>query len=324
MDSRSIPVKTQNAVLMLVFNRPHLTQRVFDEVRRVRPPRLYVAGDGPRLDNPNDLELTRLTRAIFDQVDWPCELHTRFLDQNFGCRLGVSSGITWFFEHEEQGIILEDDVLPIQEFFVYCDEMLKRYADERQVMSVSGCNLIRPWYEFNTLYGFSRYMCVWGWASWRRAWQHYDEKISDWPVTRLNGFPGGHVYRGVAKYFWRQVFDLVYSGNIGTWDHQWVYAHWRKSAFTIIPSESLIVNLGFGEDATHTAGGIPEFQRRMRVKSLDRSKPVPASSIMEDLVFNELIIEKAYNVNPFTVFKLKLRQYNRIHSMIKRLVRKFN
>lgn len=304
---------------MLVFNRPHLTQKVFEEVRKAQPSKLYVSADGPRSGNSTDVVLTQQTRAIFNQIDWPCELHTRFLDNNLGCRLGVSSGITWFFEQEERGIVLEDDVLPIPAFFDFCDLMLDRYEQDEKVMSISGCNLVRPWYQMNGEYAFSRYMCVWGWASWRRAWHAYDEKIANWPVQRVNPKSEFMNLKGLGRLFWRLVYDLVYTGKIGTWDHQWVYAHWINDALTVIPRESLVVNLGFGKDATHTSSRPPEYVNRMRALPFNCTESISRLPVVEDTILSKSIAEKAIRVNWLTYSKLLIRRFDILFRAAKKL-----
>jgi hypothetical protein len=115
------------AVLFLVFNRPDPTRRVFDAIRAARPARLYVAADGPRADRAGEAERCAEVRAMATAVDWPCEVLTLFRDANLGCKRGVAEGIDWFFAHEAEGIILEDDVLPHPSFFAYCATLLERY-----------------------------------------------------------------------------------------------------------------------------------------------------------------------------------------------------
>ena len=163
-----------SAVLFVIFNRPETTARVFEAIRSARPPRLYVAADGPRTSRSGEADRCRLVREIASRVDWTCELHTLFREANLGCKLGVSGAIDWFFQSETEGIILEDDVVPLASFFGLCDELLETYRDDPKVFAVSGCNLVSSVYRPNHSYFFSRYCHVWGWATWRRAWEHYD------------------------------------------------------------------------------------------------------------------------------------------------------
>jgi len=246
-------MSTRSPVLFMVFNRPQTTERVFEAVRKARPSRLYVAADGPRVSREGEARRCELVRAIATAVDWPCEVRTLFRDANLGCKAAVSSAITWFFEHEPEGIILEDDCLPHPSFFAYCDALLERYRHEQQVFCVSGVNFIAKHWQPDTSYYFSRYAHIWGWASWRRAWQHYDVSMASWRASRDDGllratFPDS----GPERRYWRQIFDRVSSGEIDTWDYQWAYACWRQRGLTCLPRANLITNIGFGADATHT------------------------------------------------------------------------
>src|ERR1700690_1974577 len=155
----------QSPVLFLVFNRPDTTRRVFEAIRSAQPPRLYVAADGPRGARAGEAERCAEVRRIATAVNWPCEVKTLFRDCNLGCKMGVSSGITWFFEHEPEGIILEDDVLPVPTFFDFCDELLARFRNDDRVAMISGSNLIAGHFDPAESYFFSRCAQIWGWAS---------------------------------------------------------------------------------------------------------------------------------------------------------------
>lgn len=243
----------RSPVLFLVFNRPDTSARVFEAIRQARPPRLYVAADGPRAGRPHEQERCEAVRRAATAVDWPCELVTLLREQNLGCKRAVSSAISWFFEHEPEGIVLEDDCLPDPTFFAYCDELLARYRDDPRVMCISGDNFISATWTPPESYYFSRYMHIWGWATWRRAWAYYDVDMREW-----RGGQGGDVAEwrppgeARAAAHWRDLFDSVASGQIDTWDYQWTYACWRQGGLSCMPASNLISNIGFGEGATHT------------------------------------------------------------------------
>jgi hypothetical protein len=239
-------------VLFLVFNRPAQTERVFAEIRRARPERLYVAADGARTDREEG-GLCEQVRAIATDVDWPCVIKTLFQEHNLGCKEAVASAISWFFEHEEQGIILEDDCLPHPSFFPFCDDLLARYHSDERVMSICGSNSLPRDVLPESDYYFSRHCRVWGWATWRRAWQYYDKDMVAWPELRqdylLRSVSGGDYQ---FERYWQEVFDRTHAGEIDTWDFQWMFSCWAHSGLAIRPSVNLISNLGFGPDATHT------------------------------------------------------------------------
>jgi hypothetical protein len=243
----------RSPILFLVFNRLDTTQRVFEAIRAARPPRLYVAADGPRAAKAGEAERCEAVRRVATAVDWPCELVTLMRTENLGCKRAVSSALTWFFEHEAEGIVLEDDCLPDPSFFPYCDDLLERHRDDPRVMSISGDNFISDTWAPDESYYFSRYAHIWGWASWRRAWQLYDVNMLRWTT----GDKDEQLARWLpesrrARDHWRSIFDRVSSGAIDTWDYQWNYACSQQGGLSCIPRVNLIANIGFGEGATHT------------------------------------------------------------------------
>jgi hypothetical protein len=241
------------SVLFLVFNRPHTTAQVMAAIRAARPARLYVAADGPREGHHGEPERCAEARRIATEVDWPCQVRTLFRDTNLGCRVGVSTAIDWFFEYEEEGIILEDDCVPSQSFFPYCAELLDRYRDDQRIMCISGDSFQneRPITPYS--YYFSRYNHVWGWATWRRAWQLYDPRMEGW--TKHTKRPlleyWGEDDPGFVQY-WTDIFDHVAAQKIDTWDYQWTFCCWAYRGLTCLPARNLVTNIGFGPDATHT------------------------------------------------------------------------
>lgn len=242
-------------VLLLIFNRPNLTQKVFQQIRQARPRQLFIAADGPRYNVPEDKELCAQARQIVDMVDWECQIHTLFRDTNLGCKRAVSSAIDWFFEHIEAGIILEDDCLPHPTFFRFCAELLNRYRDDERIMVISGTNFLLGRRFTPYSYYFSRYNGIWGWATWRRAWQHYDSEMKQWPTLRSTSWLLDiHGDRVIATY-WRNIFDRTYAGKIDSWGYQWLFSCWAQNGLAIHPEEvNLVSNIGFGKAATHTKG----------------------------------------------------------------------
>jgi hypothetical protein len=241
-------------VLFLIFNRLSTTQQVFAAIRAAQPRRLYIAADGPRLERLGEAVQVQLVRDyVLSQIDWDCEVKTLFRVENLGCRIAVSSAIDWFFAQEEEGIILEDDCLPDASFFAYAAELLRRYRYDQRIMAIGGTHLQRD-HPSNDSYFFSRNIEIWGWASWRRAWQYYDREIRLWPNLRDTdwllsiGEGNPHFQR-----YWQRIFDQVFAGQINTWDYQWVFTCWSQHGLTILPTHNLIRNLGFSDNATHTS-----------------------------------------------------------------------
>ncbi len=220
-----------------------------------RPDKLYITADGPRPSHPTDIEKCDAARkAVLESITWPCEVKIRFMDENMGCGPGPSSGITWFFEHEEQGIILEDDCMPHRDFFDYCSELLEKYKNNDAVMNIGGNLLSDLPKRVDESYFFSEIPHCWGWATWRRAWKHFSFQLQDYDafknsvtIEKINS------NRSFKKY-WIEKFNLVEFGQRDIWDYQWTYAIWKNNGICITPSVNLVSNIGFDEEGTHTKG----------------------------------------------------------------------
>lgn len=246
------PGPLHTAVLFLIYKRPDTTKQVFEAIRRAKPPRLYVAADGPKPDVPGEAEKVQQVRDIvLNGVDWDCEVKTLFRDKNLGCKYGVSGGITWFFEHEEEGIILEDDTLPSQSFFWFCQELLVYYKNDSRVMTISGDNFQNRQRTTYSYY-FSRYMHCWGWASWRRAWKYFDLNMSLWPEIKDEKWLYDILENKKEIKQRKRYFNSVYIRQVDSWARIWTLNIWSQSGLNILPNVNLVANLGFGIDATHT------------------------------------------------------------------------
>lgn len=243
------PHSLKTAVLFLVFNRPDTTKQVFEAIRQAKPPRLYVAADGPRAEKAGEAEKVKQARRIATQVDWDCEVKTLFRDKNLGCKYAVSGAIDWFFENEEEGIILEDDCLPSQSFFWFCEELLERYRDDMRVWHIGGINPIDK-QLFSTTYYFSQYNRIWGWATWKRAWKFFDPEILLWPEIKQKKLHFAFFNKRAARY-WEKIWDRIYANKIDTWDYQWFFCRVIQGK-AIIPCVNLVSNIGFNKDGTHT------------------------------------------------------------------------
>jgi len=245
--------KNHTPVLFLIFNRPVTTKKVFEAIRQAKPPRLYIAADGPRPSQKDETKLCDHARKIATHVDWGCEVKTLFRDENLGCRVAVSSAIDWFFEHEEQGIILEDDCLPSQSFFWYCQELLEHFKNDERIMVVSGNNFQQGKKVTPYSYYFSRYNHCWGWATWKRAWNHYDHDMRLWPdFKRAKGLDAWSDRSRLFIPYWNKIFNSVAAGQIDSWAYIWTFSCWAQGGMTCLPQVNLVENIGIGEDATHT------------------------------------------------------------------------
>ena len=257
---------TQPPVLFLIFNRPETTRESFQAIAQAKPNRLYIAADGPRPDKDGESQRCEQARQIATAVDWPCEVKTLFRAHNLGCKRAVSSAIDWFFQHEPEGIILEDDCVASPDFFRFAAELLARYRHDERIMCISAQHFHGDAHQPEHSYFFSRYNHCWGWASWRRAWQHYDPEIANWPEFRDTSWlrtvgDGSRMF----AYHWRTIFNQCYDGEIDTWDYQWTFHCWQQDGLTILPAKNLVANIGFGSHAAHTC---PEHDPGLTVESL--------------------------------------------------------
>lgn len=244
-------------IVLILFNRPEPTAQVFAAIRAAQPPQLFVIADGPRKHVPTDVAKCTAARAIVDNVDWPCQILRRFARENIGLRRNVLEGLDWVFSQTERAIVLEDDCLPDASFFPFCEELLERFSQDRQVAAIGGTNLdpAKTAPGGGESYYFSRFCHVWGWATWRRAWQLCDHEMKEWPSLRRTDWLRQKCGSTAAENYWRRHFDDSYARNqdgLNTWDIPWLFACWRHDLLSIVPRKNLVSNIGFGLDAAHT------------------------------------------------------------------------
>lgn len=246
-------------ILLITFNRPDHVRQVLTEIRKQKPAQLFVCQDGAREGNQLDVERVQQVRDVITElIDWPCELHTLFQEKNLGCGLGPAEGITWFFEHVEMGIILEDDCVPSPDFYPYCETLLEHYKNDERISIISGCyhGENEKWKNGDTYYFSHGNHATWGWASWRRVWKKFDYYLKDIDMTSFKKILSYYVSELREFEFWCEQFEMTKSNRINesAWDFQFWFACWRDKMLSIKPNYNLISNIGTGPDATHTFG----------------------------------------------------------------------
>ena len=244
----------ETPVVMIIFNRPETTQKVFEQISRVRPRSLYVIADGPRVGFPGDTAKCAEAQAIAQELRWDCQMRVDISEVNLGLKQRFVSGLNWVFSQEEQAIILEDDCVPNPTFFRFCQELLDRYRDDERLMMIAGTN-----YQFGNnpvahSYYFSIYTHIWGWATWARAWNCFDGDMCLWPNVRDGGLLKALLPDRRALRFWSKRFQMTYEGKIDTWDYPWTLSCWLENGLTAVPAVNLVTNQGFGRLGTHTLG----------------------------------------------------------------------
>ncbi|MEM8832447.1 MAG: glycosyltransferase family 2 protein [Cyanobacteria bacterium P01_G01_bin.19] len=240
-------------VAITIFNRPDTTKKVFEAIRQAKPEKLLVIADGPRADKPGEAEKCAEARAIFDRVDWKCEVLTNFSEVNLGCGKRPYTGFDWVFSLVEEAIVLEDDCLPQPTFFRFCEEMLEKYRDNEQVMAINGSNWLKQWQSKRQSYHFSYFFSGWGWASWRSTWQKYDFTMAGWQDPAVQQRIRDYI--GSDRQFFRLKRDFDAASDLisyDIWDYQFQYMCLIRSGLVVVPSVNLISNVGAGVDATHT------------------------------------------------------------------------
>jgi hypothetical protein len=309
----------QTAVLFLVFNRPDLTAQVFETIRKAKPPRLYIAADGARPDREGEANRVDLVRKIVTDVDWPCKVTTLFRNQNLGCKKAVSEAIDWFFENEKQGIILEDDCLPHPHFFIYCEELLNRYANDERIWVITGDNFQGGQLRGDASYYFSRYNHVWGWASWRRAWAKRDMSIKFWPKWKQSSEWATFLPSRSERKYWSNIFDSVYRDQINSWGYPWTATVWFYGGLTVTPNVNLISNIGFGADATHTFATNSPLSAMPVQDFLKLKHPSTVQhDILADLYAFDHVFGGRYLRFPYVIFYILRRFADRIYMILKK------
>lgn len=239
-------------IAFLIFKRPDTTEKVFEVIRQAKPPKLFVIADGPRVDNPGEVEKCEATRAIIERVDWDCEVLKNYSDTNLGCAKRVSSGLDWVFNHVEEAIILEDDCVVHPTFFPFCEELLEQYKYDNRVMSISAQNVQLGNQRTQYSYYFSLYHHCWGWATWRRAWQNFDFDMKLWQEAKSINLLQDMLMDSQATKYWGDIFQKTYDRYLDSWACRWLFTCWLQSGLSIIPNVNLVSNIGFDADSTHT------------------------------------------------------------------------
>ncbi len=242
----------ETPVLFETFVRVDYARQVWGAIKVAQPKKLYFYSNKGRAERVGEIECNNEIRSWVKEIDWDCELHIWFRDECVDVYTSLRGAIDWVFKHEEQAIILEDDCLPINDFFKYCEELLILYKNNDRVMFIGGSNFQDGLVVGNSSYYFSNYCHVWGWASWRRLWDNYSFDLSKESISVVSNVLSNRFLTNKQKCYWESIFERMIKDPIDTWDYQLVYSIWANNGVAIIPNRNLVSNIGFGQGATHT------------------------------------------------------------------------
>ncbi len=283
-------------VLFLIFNRLDTTKIVFEQIKLAKPSKLYLASDGARVSKEDETQIVAEVRQwVLDNIDWPCEVKTLFSDENLGCGKAVSGAITWFFSQEESGIILEDDCVPNQSFFMYCEELLDKYKDDQHIWHIAGNNPLGIT-DCDGSYYFAKIMHCWGWASWADRWQHYNFDLIDYSNQNVQNFSDD---KYIQKY-WLNILNKMRNHEIDTWDYQWTFEIIKNNGLCINPSKNLISNIGY--EGVHYSNS--EGDSRLNTPTYEIDTIIHPKTIE----FDENAVDSIYE-NVFYIKKPSLRDF---------------
>lgn len=237
----------------MAFNRASHVAHLISVLKKIEPKRLYFSVDGPRQANNKDIHANLEIKRIIKAIDWECEVLTLYSEINLGCKQAVTQGINWFFGQVDEGIILEEDCIPEVSFFRYCTDLLERYRDDQRIMMISGNNMQFGQVRFDSDYYYSLYNHIWGWASWRRAWNLYDYDMKKWPELKRSNQLLDLLNNSSAVKYWTEIFDATYNNKNNSWAYRWTYSCWVSGGLSVLPNKNLVKNIGFGDGATHTS-----------------------------------------------------------------------
>ncbi len=240
-------------ILLLLFNRPKLTKVLISKLKEIKPSKIYINIDGPRKNNSKDIVLSKEVMKELQNINWTKNIKIKLSKENKGCRKSVKEAIDWVLSEENSIIILEDDCIPSIKFFNFCSKMITKFKDNNRIKVITGNNFQNKKIGDGDYY-FSKYAHCWGWATWKRAWNDYDEKMSFWNKFKLSDeWKSLHQHKYENEY-WKRKFDLVSANKIDSWAYVWLASIWFNKGVSITPNQNLVQNIGFNHESTHTYG----------------------------------------------------------------------
>jgi hypothetical protein len=302
-------------VVLIFYNRPDVTFETFQAIRAVRPKTLFLISDGPKNNIIGDVDKVLKCLEIINLVDWDCTVIKSISDFNLGCLRRVVTGLDFVFSLVDEAIILEDDCVPSINFFKFLEYGLVHFKDNKRVGMISGSNLIANQYSLDALNGFSIYINIWGWGTWKDRWNKHNPYISIYNMNKtLSEYLKEYKLTILQKIFWKELLTFsIYLGS--TWDFQLQYTFFKFNLVTVYPSYNLVNNIGFGKDGTHTKILEPCFVKLNKFsENSDLFTKFPMKTILVNYERDNLLAKTIWDQNLFTVFKLFLRNKFKIYN----------
>ncbi len=273
----------ETPILFLTYKRFSTAKKVFDEIKKIKPKKLYFASNIPeKINYNNDIKLVNRVRLLINEINWKCKVIKIFHKRHLPVSKSIPKSINFFFKFEKEGIILEDDCLPSQDFFKFCKIMLKMYRNQN-ISAICGSRFIK---SNNKEIYFSKYNHAWGWATWKSSWKKFDHEIKFWPKFKKSK-KWSIQNNGIEKKYWERIFHLTYKKKIDTWDYAWTASALYNNQLSIIPPVNLIRNIGFGPEATWT------------LKSTNSSFKRPKNLISKNFKKKKIIQNKNFDYQVF-------------------------
>lgn len=291
----------KTAVLLITFNRLDYVKETLKAISVARPPRIYLASDGPRPHKVGEDKIVQEVRDyMLSHINWPCEIHTRFLGTNSGgCKYGVSGAVSWFFNNEPEGIILEDDCVADPTFFTFCEELLEKYRENKKIWHIAGDAPIET--DISASYYFAKIQHCWGWASWADRWQYFSLDVSNYGEKEIQKFSK----TPIVQEYWRGILTDLKNNLIDTWDYQWTLHILANDGMCINPAHNLISNIG--EQGVHYNGTTNELLKpTISISALKHPKKIK----LNEKLINQIYSDK-FNI-PLSVLTYKFSLFGKI------------
>ena len=285
-------------VYLNFFNRPDTFKFVFEAVRQARPSILFLSCDGSRKNRQDDKKNIEECKKIAKDVDWKCTVYKNYSDENLGCGKRMYSGISWAFEYVDRLIILEDDCVPHQDFFKFCQELLERYKDDDRIHMINAMNHLGIYEDTPNSYFFGP-GCCWGWATWKRAWKNMDFKLTFMKdeysmrcVERKYPF-----YKNARQEGTDRLKKINAGEKLTSWTFQSGMASALQSQMAIIPKVNLISNIGLTANSEHAVNNLKKLDYKTRkyfnAKTYSVGFPLKHPMyVVEDWTYYDLVQKK--------------------------------